>query len=323
MSEPRNVLTIATGKKLYLDMALNLARSFRWWNEGSDISFFIVTDQDIYLTAELAQFIIIKKIKPGALGEGFSTKLHLDALVPEGKTVFIDSDCLITGPIAPLFDAFEGHAVSVIGGYITGGEWFGDIKDICRNFNIERLPKFNGGVYYIEKGEIATAIYEKARQLEKQYDEIGFVRLRNKPNDEVLMSLSMELSGAAPISDEGNFLSDPQACQGGYMIDVIKGKCRLFNPPAPHPLHQHWYPFQTVSPLIFHFLDRYTLDYPYRREVNRLRLALTHKLNPVTEFAGRTRYQYPAQLKLWLKNTLRPLYHSIFGVRKINISERI
>jgi hypothetical protein len=41
----RNIITIATSKKLYIDMAVNLARSFIWWHPQSDINFYIVTDQ--------------------------------------------------------------------------------------------------------------------------------------------------------------------------------------------------------------------------------------------------------------------------------------
>ena len=51
MSEQRYVLTIATGKKVFVDMAANLARSFLWWHHtGSDIQFQLVTDQPQFNT---------------------------------------------------------------------------------------------------------------------------------------------------------------------------------------------------------------------------------------------------------------------------------
>ena len=323
MSEQRNVLTIATGKQLYFDLAVNLARSFVWWNGQTDTRFYIVTDLDTNVPPDIESSISIRKIKNNEFGEGFSTKLHLDSLAPEGKTLFIDSDCLVFGDLGPIFNAFNGKSVSVVGGYISEGEWFGDVKHIIQQFKVPQLPKFNGGIYYLEKGEAATAVYETARKLEKDYDKIGFVRLRNKPNDEVLMALAMQLHGMTPVPDDGKFMSDPQACPGGYHIDVLHGDRWLINPPAPDPLHQSWYPFQKVSPLVFHFLGYYTAHYPYMRESFRLKKALSKRLNWLSELVARVTIEYPAKSAGFFKNVFRPLYHRAFGHRKVKISKRV
>src|SRR5437899_1696335 len=84
--------------------------------------------------------------------------------------------------------------------------------------------------FYLEKGAAATRVYERARALEKQYDEIGFVRLRNRPNDEVIMALAMQLEGMKPLIDDGSIMSDPLACPGKYQIDVVNGNTLLINP---------------------------------------------------------------------------------------------
>jgi len=257
------------------------------------------------------------------LGKGFSAKLQLDNLVCDGKTMFIDSDCLVFGPLKPVFDKFNGSGVSVVGGYINSGEWFGDIESICKKYSVPHIPKFNGGVYYLEKGETSAKVYQTARELEQQYDEIGFVRLRGQPNDEVLMALAMQLNGVAPLPDDGTIMSDPQACPGGYKIDVISGRRLLINPAYPAQLHQAWYPFQSVSPLIVHFLGYYTAHYPYRREVYRLRKALGKNLNWLTNLKSTLFIEYPERLKVFLKDTFRSAYHKIFGVRKIRSSERV
>ncbi len=323
MSEQRNVLTIATGKNLYFTLAINLARSFIWWNQQSGIKFYIITDLDASLPPDVISLVDIKKISPNQFGEGFSTKLYLDQLTPHGKTLFIDSDCLIFGDLSPIFEAFNGKAVSVVGGYISEGEWFGDVKHIIQQFNVPQLPKFNGGIYYIEKGDAATGVYQTARKLEKDYDKIGFVRLRNKPNDEVLMALAMQLHGMTPVPDDGTFMSDPQACPGGYDIDVIRGNRWLINPPAPDPLHQNWYPFEKVSPLVFHFLGYYTAHYPYMRESFRLKKALLKQLNWAAELVALATIEYPAKIVELFKSTFRPLYHKLFGFRKVKVSKRI
>lgn len=319
----KNIITIATGKSLYIDLAINLARSFFYWNRDSAIKFYIVTDQSDLIPGDLLEYLQIIKIKPGELGEGFSTKLHLDKLAPAGQTLFIDSDCLIFDNLESLFEKFKGNNVSVLGNYITEGEWFGDIKKICKDFNISKLPKFNGGIYYLEKGSIATAVYSTARELEQKYDEIGFVRLRNRPNDEVIIALAMELHQMKPLIDDGTIMSDPQACQGGYKIDVISGKRWMLNPPKPNPLHQDWYPFEKIEPLIVHFLGTYIDHYPYQREIFRLKKALSNKLNFISEIISKVSIEYPKRITLSFKFFFRPVYRSLFGNRNVKKSERI
>jgi len=323
LTSPKNILTIATGKELYINLALNLARSFVWWHPKTDILFYLVTDRADIIPSELRGVIKLIEVKPGELPEGFSSKLFLDKLAPEGQTIFIDSDCLIFGPLDKLFDRFKGHSVSVIGSYIRDGEWFGDISTICNRYSIDKMPKFNGGMYYIEKSPIATEVYDLARTLEQKYDEIGFKRLRNRPNDEVIMSLAMALTRQQPVIDDGTIMSDPLACPGGYYLDVIKGRRWLINPPAPHPLHQNWYPFQTVEPVVVHFLGYYTNHYPYKREVLRLTKALSGELNSIEELAIRLKIEIPERIKNGVKDLFRPLFHKIFGPRKVKISERL
>ncbi|MDQ7947326.1 MAG: hypothetical protein REI78_13025 [Pedobacter sp.] len=319
----RNVITIATSKKLYIDMAVNLARSFIWWNKDLDITFYIVTDHAELIPDDIRQQIKTIVIKPGELGEGFSSKLHLDLLAPPGQTLFIDSDCLIFGPLTELFERFKGKSVSVLGNYVSDGEWFGDIKKICKDFNIQRMPKFNGGIYYLEKGETADQVYQTAREIEQKYDEIGFQRLRNRPNDEVIMSLAMQLHGMEPLIDDGTVMSDPQACPGGYHIDVLNGKRWLLNPPAPHRLHQDWHPFARVEPLVVHFLGTYTEHYPYKREVYLLEKALKDELGWMEKIKAKLIIEYPPRLTAAFKDMFRSTYHRLFGARKVKVSNRI
>lgn len=323
MTPNRTILTIATGKKYYIDLAVNLARSFLWWHKDSGIKFKLVTDHPEYLPADLQGKIVLHNIQPGELGTGFSSKLFLDQLADEGQTLFIDSDCLIFDNLEPVFDRFKGHKVSVVGGYISDGEWFGDIKAVCSKFNLPHLPKFNGGIYYIEKGPEAAAVYNTARSLETQYDEIGFVRLRNQPNDELVMALAMQLHGQQPVPDDGTIMSDPQACPGGYKIDVINGGRWLINPPLPDERHQSWYPFEKVSPVVFHFLGYYTADHQYIRESYRLEKALSGRLNWLSEFAAKLRIELPMKITRLLKDTFRPVYHKLFGYRKVKSSQRL
>lgn len=308
---------------MYADLAANLARSFWYWNKGAGIRFYIATDQENLLPDDVKAFAGVIPIQPGELGTGFSPKLYLDKLAPLGQTIFIDSDCLIFGRLDPIFEKFKGFAVSVIGGYINEGEWFGNIRAICKHFNVPHIPKFNGGIYYLENGLKAAAVYSTASELEKSYDQIGFVRLRNSPNDEVLMALAMQLHQEQPIPDDGTVMSDPQACPGGYEIDVMSGKRWLLNPPVPHPLHQAWCPFEKVSPLIVHFLGYYTNHHPYKREAYKLARKGKDSSPCLASLVALLGITFPAQAKTFAKHMFRPLYRSVFGVRKVKPSNRM
>jgi hypothetical protein len=323
LNSARNILTIATGKKLYLDMAVNLARSFRLWNSGNDIKFYLATDQPAGLPADVKDFVETIALQPGELGDGFSPKLHLDKLAPEGQTLFIDSDCLIYGDIKPVFEKFAGHPVSVVGHYISSGEWFGDVGAICKKYKVMSMPKFNGGIYYLENGEKAKKLYELARQLEQQYDEIGFVPLRNRPNDEVIISLAMALNDETPFIDDGTIMSDPLSCPGKFKTDVLNGKTFLENPPNPSPLHQDWYPFEKVSPLIIHFLGHHVQSYQYKKDAYRLSKLHQSSISFAEKLKSDLFIEWPMRARAAFKNMLRPLYKLIFGTRRIKPSERL
>src|SRR4051794_32250425 len=194
----RAVITIATGKPIYLAMAISLARSFFFWHRDFDVAFYIVTDREVALPADLDRVRLIA-VKPGELGHGYATKLHLDLVAPAKQTLFIDADCLCAGNLSSLFDRFSGLHVSVVGGEIKQGDWFGDAAKLCARFNLECLPYFVGGMYYLEPGTKATAVYARARRLAPDYDELGLVRLRGQPNDELLMAIAMALEGCAAL----------------------------------------------------------------------------------------------------------------------------
>lgn len=319
----RAVLTIATGKWVYLDMAIALARSFLWWHRGSDIAFQVATDITGPLPADMAGVEVLR-FQPGELGHGFSMKLKLDQLATADQTLFIDADCLCVGRLDPVFERFAGHAVSVVGSDIGEGEWFGDVARTCAQFDVPAIPKFNGGVYYIERGELSRRVYERARSLEEHYDAIGLVRLRGSPNEELLMAISMAIEGCSGIEDDGSIHGELFASPQLLDVDVLRGHARLRNPPPPDPDHRPGYPVREISPVIVHFLGDFTRKWRYRAEEKVLRLVSLHHVP-----AGLARtwtnvsYRYPAMWLEWLRDVLRPAYRKLFGLRAVRQSDRV
>jgi hypothetical protein len=304
-------------------MAVNLARSFLVWNDASEIKFYIVTDLMTTLPSDLTDIQVLR-YDSDVLGKGFSSKLRLDQFTQSPRTLFIDADCLCVGPLDSVFDRFEGRDVSVVGDKITHGEWFGNISALLAGFGLSHMPKFNGGIYYLEKSTIATSVYEKARELEKDYDMLGMVRLRGKPNDELLMALAMGIHGLASLADDGTIMGDLYSCPELRSVDVLRGLSCLKNPPPPDKNHRTWYPVGIINPKVVHFLGDFTSGWQYRAESKKLELVFRwHFPCWLAEFLIFWSFTLRARLQNTCKSRFRPLYHRFFGFRKVSSSPRI
>ncbi len=316
----RAVLTVATGKPIYWDMAVQLARSFEFWNAANDIQMFILTDQNVGLPKRLRKTTRVS-VTTGSLGRGFSAKLQLDRFLPADETLFIDADCLCVGSIEFVFERFVGHSFSVVGGEISAGEWFGDVRSICSQIGVPSLPKFNGGLYYIRRGTASSAVYECAREMEPRYDELGLVRLRGLPNDELLIAIAMALEGCSATVDDGLVMGDFMACPELVELDVPTGRCVMRNPRLPDSQHRPWFPLHEVRPAVVHFLGHHISRWPYRSELVKMR-ALAWGIAPLAaSYIGRA-YSLPFRGEEAVKRILRPSVHALFGPRSIKTTVR-
>jgi len=320
----RSVLTIATSKKIYVEMACNLAMSFLLWNDIADIKFFLVTDCPEFIPQKLQQKIKVVHMLPGELGDGFSSKLHMEQFSFTQQTLFIDADCLVYGNLTPAFDAFKGHKVSAIGYNRYTGSDVGFCKDIAQvitNTGIKYFPLICGSVYYFEKGETAAAIFANARSLLKSYQEIGLVTLREKENEEPLIAISMAKFNQNPVNDTGLIKADRMFYEF-LRTNVIEGKARLWNDkniPVPE-----YSTLKLALPLIVHFNASYAELFEYRSEVIRLKkVFLENSSIKAANMYASLLSVIPGRLNKKVKDILRPLYNTLFGHRKIKLSNRM
>jgi hypothetical protein len=323
-SQPtRAVITLATTKPIFVEMAFALARSFFYWNRDPGLRFHLVTDLAFELPADLKAMQLIR-VEPGKLGVGFSPKLHLDSLVPADRTLFIDSDCLCFGPLDYVFQRFEGRKLGVVGRTLASGLWFCDIEKTRQRFNLGPLPQFNGGLYYLERGSEVSALYQRAREFEAQYDEIGLTRLRGRPNDEILISLAMAERGFAPVPEDGTILGNVDTIYPIVAeLDVLRGICRMTNPPPTDPRHVPGHPVSESRARIVHFLDYGTDKWPYRAEELKVRLVQKHGLPvPLARLAADATIGLAGRTADAFKDTFRPAYRRLFGTRRIAATEK-
>jgi hypothetical protein len=312
----RAVLTLALGQPAYVQMALHLARSFLLWNPGPEITFHLVVDRPVRLPPDLSAVQLIP-VEPGRHGSGFSPKLWLDELAPADQTLFLDSDCLCFGPLAPVFDRLAGQPVTVVGVLREQGEFFGDIARLRRVLQLPAVPVFVGAVYYLERTPVARMVYAEARRLERDYDALGLVRLRGSPNEEPLMALAMARHGLRPLPDDGSVKADAMYYRSVDQMDILRGIVRVSDPTPGKPVPS------IAQPVVFHFNAYFTEGRHYRREVCRLECVRARGWNPAvaTLYARLTR-DYPRRIVDAAKNGLRPCYQAIFGARSVRRGPR-
>jgi len=320
----RSILTIALGRKLYIDMACNLAISFLMWNKNSSISFILITDNPGYVPETVRSQITIIEKTADELGKGFSSKLQLGDLLQTDQTLFIDADCLVYGDLTEAFDIFENETVSAIGYKRYEGIDIGfcpDIKVMIQKTGLGYFPLLVGSVYYVNNTTLAQEIFRHAKVLFGLYDELGLVRLRNRENEEPLMAMAMAKFLQNPIEDTGLIKADRMFYE--YMkSNILKGYAKLWNENEP-PV-KGYSTLMLSEPLIVHFNASNNELYEYKSEVIRLRKVFLEKW-PVAAanlYAHLTCFM-PGVLIKNLKNTFRPIYNGIFGYRKIKTSERI
>jgi hypothetical protein len=315
-----SIFTIATGSQVYLRYAFNLARSFALHNKIEAMSFYIVTDQQCALPKDLS-FVRVMALPSEVASDGLTPKLYLDLLAPTARTLFLDSDCLVFRDLQFVFDRFRGSPISVVGVAVADGDWCGPQATSLRSqFGFAAMPRFNGGLYYVERGAAATKVYDTARQLRSQYDALGFHRHRAGLNEEPLVSLAMAIHSQQSIADDGSILSDLGAGLQRTSIDVLHGRSVLYNPPPPSPRHKWWQSTRgAYSPAIIHFAD----GFPYNREAFKLSLKFTTSFSDnAVAAAAFCRYSAPYWTENLLKSIGRLVYRKLFGYRAVKAAKR-
>ncbi|MCW2284292.1 hypothetical protein M2323_002159 [Rhodoblastus acidophilus] len=313
----RSVFTIATGSESFFKMAINLARSFEYFNAGNnDIAFYIFTDVERRLPSDL-KHSRLSVLKCDDLRIGFSIKLLIDRFAPTMQSIFIDADCFVLGSVEPLFDAFSDSSVGIFGEVLCDGERFGNVSSYNERLGISFMPNFNGGIYYIDKSREAKVIFAEARQLEPRYDDVGFVRLRGQPNDEMLIGAALAKNAIYPVPNDGRYYADFQWWPDLIEFDVLKGRCVMRNPPAPDPRRQERYPAAVASPLVVHFLGQHVDSAAYKRAA--LTLALNAKKLPFPGLLSSV-FASPYFIEAAFKNRFRRVFRAMFGVRQIRRS---
>jgi len=320
----KSIITIAVGKKTYIDMACNLAMSFLLWNNDNKIDFYLFTDNPQFISNKLKSKINVVDISDKKLQNGFASKLYMAQLTNAEKTLFIDADCLIYGNLLPVFETFNGYEVTAIGHKLTEGKDIGfchDVSQLLANTGIPYFPLICGSVYYFQKSDLSDKIFNYAISQLKVYKEIGLIPLRDKENEEPLIAISMAKFNQNPVEDTGKIKAD-RMFYDHLKTNIISGRAKLWNtnnPPVPE-----YSTLKLSQPLIVHFNNHFTESYEYKSEIIRLKMYyLENRGKFVANISAYIASVLPGKLKLYIKNLLRPVYVQLFGNRKIKKINRL
>jgi hypothetical protein len=189
---------------------------------------------------------------------------------------------------------------------MSSGEFFGNVEERCARFGVPAVPHLVGAVYYIEPGDAARDVFDCARDMERRYDELGFRRLRNRPNEEPLLSVAMARLRQEVIPDDGFVKSDAMAWDH-VRCDALRGTASVETRDK-----------RRVQPRILHFNDSFANRPPYTSECLKLKLVSRYGMPAMLARAcAAALVEWPRAAEAGTKDALRPLYHSLFGARRV------
>lgn len=251
-------LVIAFGPDRYIDMAIALGRSLMLHDPDRPRA--LVTDSH---RPELERvFTHLIPFDP-SLGSDVVQKMQLDTYSPFEQTMFIDSDSLVVRPVDHIWEGFAGKTFGAVGHvYLSRGDsdYFLNVDKTLSAFDVERLPKFNGGVYYFERSDRTTAFFEYARSLIARYDEVSDKAFRGVPGDESLYSIAMAVHGIDLVDFGERGMFTLLGSSGRVTLDIFGRKSHFVKEG------------RVVRPDIIHFAGRWSRTFTYARESKRLLL---------------------------------------------------
>ena len=310
----RSIVTIAVGSDYYKCLAINLFKSFIYWNKENNISFQIITDDISFFNSRLnCEKLEVTTFysEPNLALDSFATKFSLFDLALTDEVLFVDCDCIIYGDISEIFSRFGHVNFSVVGNEIYEGDFFCDVKKIIEIFDLKYLPKFVGSIYYFVKNDITKALFTKAIEVFLRYDELGLIRLRGKPNEEPIFAIAMACIGERPIMNDGRVKADVMY-YNSHCANVLTGNTMLTDPICN--TYGEIIP-KNCSPLILHFPSTFSDSIIYKKDVFRKQNCAKYKI--ITELLIILKFTLLDYFSRCIKFCFRRVYRFVFGNRPI------
>ena len=178
-------------------------------------------------------------------------KLLLDLYTPFDETLFIDSDCIVARPFYAELEEIRRFDFTPIIERVIGpdgsDEYIRDLRVALAAVGGVTYPKFNGGVYYMRKSKLATAVLTAARAYRRRAEELGLVPFdAGGAGDETAIGLALSSLRVEKLyRDGGRLMRTPTDYSGTLYIEPLGGGCSFRRPEGE------------VNPAICHFAGPY------------------------------------------------------------------
>jgi hypothetical protein len=158
-------ILVATGPQKYFDMAIQAARSIRYFDRDRGIC--LACDNEASIP-EAGRDLFTKICRLERIDElrGTEHHLYLNAISPFSRTIYVDADCLMANNrIHGIWDALRDYHVTFPGRKLSDGKWRVDIENLRRLLNVDYIVQLNGGVFYFDKSPETDEFFRTAQDL--------------------------------------------------------------------------------------------------------------------------------------------------------------
>ncbi|MEM9495934.1 MAG: hypothetical protein AAGA09_08010 [Pseudomonadota bacterium] len=212
----RGYITLATGRREFIEMAVNLVLSLRKFDP--DKEFCLLHDQSIeFLTPQTrALFHHLGDVRecPSKPSIANLNKLLGFEGSPFEETMFIDADCIIVkSDMDRHWEKMSAQDFNIAGEKAIGGSWYDlDIANLCKELGAPYIARMNSGVYYFNRSEKAEAVFKTSIDLFRERKELLAVQRKNYNYDyadEPFFGASMGVNRIDPASytpEEGSIM---------------------------------------------------------------------------------------------------------------------
>lgn len=166
MAPRRGYLTLATGRRGFLEMAVDMALSLR---EHTALPIAVAVDEGLSPVARAEYGVVFDEVTTLSerFLEGRTRKFGTAEASPFGETMFVDADCIVLGPLDHLFVALADHDMAMLGEQLgpeddENHHGF-STRSLMRRFDLERYLKTNSGIFCF-RTEPAREIMEACRR---------------------------------------------------------------------------------------------------------------------------------------------------------------
>jgi hypothetical protein len=252
---------LACDHQRYLDMAVNLARSVRYFDRKRSIC--LVHNSAISVPVncrDLFDDYVLLENRPDFVG--VMNKARLYELSPYEKSMYLDSDMLLLrSNIDAYWEKLRGQYFNMTGAKRISGNWYGrDIAKIITRFNIPYLVQMNSGVFYFEKLPRAQGFFRRAIEIFDAHKETLSAIHQGIPGqfaDEPIFGVAMGECGIQPIQNIHG--------EGSWMVTTFQTRHHIFDPEngvsymqrsTGYPFRQAWLSKSWIdhSPNFVHFV---------------------------------------------------------------------